>query len=186
MFLRLTVGRSLTYPSGTPLRLSFKKALGHRRSLHPIAAPYDETGAKRQGFVRTCERLLAAFTLALLYRRRLVCAERSPARRRIAAACQRDLLSCLERTSVGPALLGPTGRKAQLTIGRGPGALNHVPGGSLDPSGSACVEIDRVGHSGCPLDTPSGSMGGSYRMVDEDGEAFDVEIPKFALLAPMN
>ena len=40
--------------------------------------------------------------------------------------------------------------------------------------------------SGCPLDTPSGSMAGSYRMVDEDGEAFDVDIPKFALLAPMN
>jgi ApaG protein len=33
----------------------------------------------------------------------------------------------------------------------------------------------------CPLDTPSGSMHGSYRMVDEDGTAFDVEIPKFHL-----
>lgn len=35
--------------------------------------------------------------------------------------------------------------------------------------------------SGCPLDTPSGAMRGSYRMVDEDGSAFDVEIPKFEL-----
>jgi ApaG protein len=37
--------------------------------------------------------------------------------------------------------------------------------------------------SGCPLDTPSGSMHGSYRMVDEDGTAFDVEIPRFELLS---
>lgn len=35
--------------------------------------------------------------------------------------------------------------------------------------------------SGCPLDTPSGSMQGTYRMVDEDGSAFDVEIPQFHL-----
>ena len=37
--------------------------------------------------------------------------------------------------------------------------------------------------SGCPLDTPSGTMSGSYRMVDEDGTAFDVAIPKFQLLS---
>jgi ApaG protein len=29
-------------------------------------------------------------------------------------------------------------------------------------------------------------MSGSYRMVDEDGGTFDVDIPKFALLAPVN
>ena len=37
--------------------------------------------------------------------------------------------------------------------------------------------------SGCPLDTPDGSMSGTYRMVDEDGTAFDVEIPRFHLLS---
>ena len=37
--------------------------------------------------------------------------------------------------------------------------------------------------SGCPLDTPSGTMSGSYRMVDEDGTAFDVDIPRFHLLS---
>jgi ApaG protein len=36
--------------------------------------------------------------------------------------------------------------------------------------------------SGCPLDTPSGTMSGSYRMVDEDGTAFEVAIPRFQLL----
>ena len=37
--------------------------------------------------------------------------------------------------------------------------------------------------SGCPLDTASGVMSGTYRMVDEDGTAFDVEIPRFQLLS---
>lgn len=37
--------------------------------------------------------------------------------------------------------------------------------------------------SGCPLDTPTGAMSGSYRMVDEDGTAFDVAIPRFQLLS---
>jgi len=37
--------------------------------------------------------------------------------------------------------------------------------------------------SGCPLDTPDGAMSGSYRMVDEDGSAFDVAIPRFQLLS---
>lgn len=40
--------------------------------------------------------------------------------------------------------------------------------------------------SGCPLDTPRGQMSGSYRMVDEEGAAFDVAIPTFSLLAPSN
>jgi ApaG protein len=38
--------------------------------------------------------------------------------------------------------------------------------------------------SGCPLATPSGNMQGTYRMIGEDGAAFDVTIPKFGLLAP--
>lgn len=37
--------------------------------------------------------------------------------------------------------------------------------------------------SGCPLDTASGTMSGSYRMVDEDGTAFDIDIPRFQLLS---
>jgi ApaG protein len=37
--------------------------------------------------------------------------------------------------------------------------------------------------SGCPLDTASGTMSGSYRMVDEDGTAFDIVIPRFQLLS---
>jgi len=38
--------------------------------------------------------------------------------------------------------------------------------------------------SGCPLRTPSGVMRGSYSMVTEDGDSFDVEIAPFALHEP--
>ena len=38
--------------------------------------------------------------------------------------------------------------------------------------------------SGCPLDTASGSMVGSYHMVDEDGATFDVASPQFELVGP--
>lgn len=38
--------------------------------------------------------------------------------------------------------------------------------------------------SACPLTTPSGSMKGSYQMVTDSGEAFDIQVPEFYLVAP--
>lgn len=38
--------------------------------------------------------------------------------------------------------------------------------------------------SGCPLTTSSGLMVGTYRMVDENGQLFDVDIPAFSLDMP--
>ena len=38
--------------------------------------------------------------------------------------------------------------------------------------------------SGCPLDTSTGSMVGSYHMVDEVGSTFDIAIPAFDLVGP--
>ena len=38
--------------------------------------------------------------------------------------------------------------------------------------------------SGTPLSTPSGIMGGTYQMVTESGEKFDIEIPVFSLDTP--
>lgn len=38
--------------------------------------------------------------------------------------------------------------------------------------------------SGCPLDTPGGFMVGSYTMISEDGESFEVAIPAFSLDVP--
>ena len=61
-------------------------------------------------------------------------------------------------------------------IVEGEGVIGEQP--MIAPGGS----FDYV--SGCPLTTPTGHMQGSYQMVAEDGSAFDVAIPKFALLAP--
>jgi len=60
----------------------------------------------------------------------------------------------------------------------GEGVVGEMP--LIPPGGS----FDYV--SGCPLDTPGGSMSGSYRMVDENGNSFDVEIPEFVLVSPAN
>ena len=38
--------------------------------------------------------------------------------------------------------------------------------------------------SGTSLSTPSGFMGGTYQMVSESGENFDIEIPTFSLDTP--
>jgi len=38
--------------------------------------------------------------------------------------------------------------------------------------------------SGVPLQTPSGFMTGSYQMVTEDGEPFEIDIPAFSLDSP--
>ncbi len=38
--------------------------------------------------------------------------------------------------------------------------------------------------SGCPLNTPSGIMAGSYKMVGPDGHSFDIDIPAFSLDSP--
>ncbi|MCY7280928.1 MAG: Co2+/Mg2+ efflux protein ApaG [Sphingomonas bacterium] len=60
---------------------------------------------------------------------------------------------------------------------RGEGVVGETP--LIKPGGS----FDYV--SGCPLDSPSGSMRGSYRMMADDGSMFDVEIPEFALRSPV-
>ncbi len=39
--------------------------------------------------------------------------------------------------------------------------------------------------SGCPLNTSSGAMVGTYQMIGEDGSRFDVAIPRFDLRAPV-
>jgi ApaG protein len=59
---------------------------------------------------------------------------------------------------------------------QGEGVVGEMP--LIPPGGS----FDYV--SGCPLDTPGGAMSGSYRMVDENGSAFDIAIPRFQLVAP--
>jgi ApaG protein len=60
---------------------------------------------------------------------------------------------------------------------RGQGVVGEMP---ILPPGES---FDYV--SGCPLDTASGTMGGHYQFVGDDGEPFEVVIPEFALLAPV-
>ena len=36
----------------------------------------------------------------------------------------------------------------------------------------------------CPLGTASGTMKGSYQLISDSGESFDIEIPEFYLIAP--
>ena len=60
---------------------------------------------------------------------------------------------------------------------RGEGVVGEMP---LIPVGGS---FDYV--SGCPLATASGSMHGSYRMVDESGTTFDIAIPEFQLVSPV-
>ncbi len=70
-----------------------------------------------------------------------------------------------------------------ITDGRG--ARHSVEGEGVvgeQPLIAPGASFDYV--SGCPLQTPSGAMRGSYRLIDEDGAAFDAAIPKFALFAP--
>jgi ApaG protein len=59
---------------------------------------------------------------------------------------------------------------------RGEGVVGEMP--LIAPGAS----YDYV--SGCPLNTPTGSMSGSYHLIDENGAAFDVAIPRFALVGP--
>jgi ApaG protein len=59
---------------------------------------------------------------------------------------------------------------------RGPGVVGEQP--VLEPGAS--FEYT----SGCPLDTPYGSMEGRYQMVTEAGERFDAQVARFELREP--
>ena len=59
---------------------------------------------------------------------------------------------------------------------RGPGVVGKQP--VIEP-GDAFEYT-----SGAPLATPSGFMGGTYRMTSAAGEVFDIEIPTFSLDSP--
>ena len=67
------------------------------------------------------------------------------------------------------------GRGARHEV-RGDGVVGEQP--VIEPGAS----YDYV--SGCPLQTPTGAMEGSYRIVAEDGSSFDAAIPRFQLIGP--
>ncbi len=70
-----------------------------------------------------------------------------------------------------------------ITDGRG--ACHSVEGEGVvgeQPLIAPGASFDYV--SGCPLQTPTGAMQGSYRLIGDDGVQFDAAIPKFSLFAP--
>jgi ApaG protein len=85
--------------------------------------------------------------------------------------------------NVGPMAVQLLTRHWIITDGRG--SRHSVEGEGVvgeQPMIAPGSSFDYV--SGCPLATPTGSMEGTYHMLGEDGSAFDVDIPKFALFAP--
>ena len=89
----------------------------------------------------------------------------------------------IEIANVGDTIVQLTHRHWQITDAngareevRGPGVVGEQP--KLKPGDAFSYT------SGCPLRTPSGIMVGTYRMVDESGESFDVAIPAFSLDSP--
>src|SRR6202161_1507433 len=69
-----------------------------------------------------------------------------------------------------------TNARGELNEVRGPGVVGEQP--VLKPGES--FEYT----SGVPLPTPSGFMAGSYGMVTQGGEQFDIVIPAFSLDGP--
>lgn len=59
---------------------------------------------------------------------------------------------------------------------KGPGVVGHQP---ILKRGEAFKYT-----SGCPLPTPVGTMHGTYQMINQRGERFDVEIAPFTLAEP--
>ncbi len=69
-----------------------------------------------------------------------------------------------------------TDGQGRLEEVRGPGVVGEQP--ILRPG-----ETFRY-TSGCPLTTASGFMSGEFRMVDENGQAFNIDVPTFSLDSP--
>ena len=74
-----------------------------------------------------------------------------------------------------PALVETDARGRTQSV-HGPGVVGEQP--LLDPGQS--FEYT----SGAVIETPLGTMTGSYQMVGIDGQAFDAEIPPFRLAVP--
>jgi ApaG protein len=69
-----------------------------------------------------------------------------------------------------------TDARGELYEVKGPGVVGEQP--VLEPGDT--FEYT----SGTPLTTPSGIMAGAYRMENERGETFDIEVPAFSLDSP--
>lgn len=74
-------------------------------------------------------------------------------------------------------------RRWHITDGRG--SVHTVEGEGVvgeQPVIQPGAAYDYV--SGCPLATATGVMVGSFQMLGSDGRLFDVQVPRFGLIAP--
>lgn len=71
-----------------------------------------------------------------------------------------------------------TDANGRKEIVKGPGVVGQTP---VIPPGQSFTYT-----SGCPLQTPSGIMVGSYQMQRHDGTMLDVKIPAFSLDTPFD
>ena len=69
-----------------------------------------------------------------------------------------------------------TNARGEVEHVRGPGVVGHQP--VLQPGETFQYT------SGCPMNTPVGTMHGTYQMVRDDGFQFDAEIAPFTLSEP--
>ena len=69
-----------------------------------------------------------------------------------------------------------TDASGRVEVVKGPGVVGEQP--TIRPGESYSYS------SGCPLTTSSGVMVGSYEMVSDSGERFEIEVPAFSLDLP--
>lgn len=70
-------------------------------------------------------------------------------------------------------------------IADGWGRVEEVKGAGVVGKQPQILPGDSFEYSSfCPLATPTGTMHGTYSMISESGEKFDVEIPQFYLIEP--
>ena len=76
-------------------------------------------------------------------------------------------------------------RSRHWVIVDGNGKVEEVDGmGVVGEQPAIAPDDEHRYDSFCVLETPVGAMHGHYRMIGEDGQAFDAEIPVFTLAVP--
>ena len=83
----------------------------------------------------------------------------------------------------GPLEVQLVSRRWIITDGRG--QRHRVEGDGVVGAQPLIAPGDSYDYvSGCPLDTSTGAMEGSYQMIDAAGRGFDARIPRFTLSGP--
>jgi ApaG protein len=89
----------------------------------------------------------------------------------------------IEITNLGTVTVQLRSRHWKITDGQG--NLQEVKGPGVVGEQPVLKPGERFEYtSGVPLTTPTGMMTGTYQMVADDGDRFDVEIPPFSLDSP--